>query len=168
MTASAVNHPIKYNGDNVPRPIPGVNIVNYVQPKMVVTKDSRYFQIHGMDITDSFDKLMKTDYYDAGGEKYVRSEPTTGEDLRARDASIQERARTLVGEGQAGRRSLPEGIRYTPSSPQKEGSVNDAVQHLTQSPADFKSPNIKSTPSNSGVPPSRLKPGSSRRLEEPE
>jgi len=168
MTVSEANHSIKYNGDTFPRPIPEVKIVKYVQPKMTVTEDTGYFQIHGMDITDSFDKLMNSDYVSIeGGSKYVRSEPTTGEDLRARDAAIQERARALVGRSEDVR-SLHGVGEDTPSSPQKEGSVNDAAQDLTKSPADFQSQNNKSTPNNSGVPQSRRKPGSSKRLEEPE
>jgi len=168
MTVSAENHPMKYNAA-LPRPMPGVNIANFIRPEMVVANDVGYFQIQGIVVTDSFDKLMNSDYVSIeGGSKYVRSEPTTREDLRARDAEIQERARTLVGKSRSDVRSHVGGDAESPSAPQKEGSVNDAVQDLTQHPADFTSQKNKTTPNNSGVPQSRRKPGSSRRLEEPE
>jgi len=132
----------------------------------VVTKDGNGLQILNKDLID---KLINTGYVSAArGEKYVRSEPTTREDLRARDAEIQERARTLVGEGGSDGRSLLGGVKYTPSSPQKEGSVNDAAQDLTQHPAEFTSQKNKTAPNLSGAPQSKRKPGSSRRLEEPE
>jgi predicted ABC-type ATPase len=142
------------------------NNVDFRTPIRVFKKDSNGLQILNKDL---FDTLMKSEYVSQeGGSKYVRSEPTTGEDLRANSGEIERRVQSLVGKSRSDVRSHVGGDAESPSSPQKEGSVNDAVQHLTQSPADFKSPNNKSTPSNSGVPPSRRKPGSSKRLEEPE
>jgi len=122
--------------------------------ELVFKKDSARLQILNRDV---FDKLMKSDYYDAGGEKYVRSEAATREDLQASAGEIERRVQALVGEGQAGRRSLPGGGTETPSSPQSQESVNDAAQDLTQHPADYQSQKNQTTPNISGNPQAEFK-----------
>jgi hypothetical protein len=169
MIVSAVNPLMKHNDGALPWPMWGVNIVNFIRPEMVVANDAGYLQIQGVVATDSFDKLMKSDYVSLeGGNKYVRSEPTTREDLRARDTEIQKRVQSLVGKGRSDSRSHVGGDAESPSAPQKEGSVNDAAQDLTQHPADFTSQQNKTAPNLSGAPQSKRKPGASKRLEEPE